>query len=259
MKYWIHFSILSLVFSACSSLAPLPTPTPTSAPLINLAPTSTHIPSPTSSLTPTPSLTPFPISQICTPLQDHELARISEYISHPFADPIGSNLETGHHGVDFSYYSKDGSGPPIDGNPVQSMLTGKIVGIGINRLPYGNMLVIETPFENLPETVIELFDIQAGRSLYLLYAHMLASPSHTLGQPINCGALLGHVGNSGFSGNPHLHLETRVGSSGLDLPTMIFYDTTATLEEQAAYKEWRSSDTFKLFDPTNFLNLAGDN
>ena len=66
------------------------------------------------------------------------------------------------------------------------------------------------------------------------------------------------MGNSGFSGNPHLHLETRVGPSGLQLPTMIFYDTTATLEEQAAYVEWRTGETFILFDPTILLTYSGD-
>jgi murein DD-endopeptidase MepM/ murein hydrolase activator NlpD len=191
-------------------------------------------------------------------LQDHELSRIVEYVSHPYTPPIGSNLETGHHGVDFSYYTKDGIGPPIDNNPIQSMLNGRVAGIGINRLPYGNMLVIETPFENLPLSIKELFGMQAGTSLYLLYAHMLEAPIFSIGDPVSCADLIGIVGNSGFSGNPHLHLESRVGPSGLDLPTMIFYETTATLAEQAAYTEWRVGDTFTKHDPTLFLNLAGE-
>ena len=256
MKPWIQLCILSIIISACSSQGPLPTATP--PPLLTPKPSSTLIPSLSPSSTPTASITPFPISQICTPLQDHELARISDYISHPYADPIGSNKESGHHGVDFSYYTKDGSGPPIDGNPIQSMLTGKVVGIGINRLPYGNMLVIETPFENLPNAIAEIFELKPGHSIYLLYAHMLASPIHNIGQSINCGEILGHVGNSGFSGNPHLHLETRAGPSGLILPTMIFYETTATLAEQAAYNEWRSGNTFTLFNPSIFLSRLGE-
>ncbi len=256
-RLYILFLILILL-SACSS--PAPEATPSFAPPLPASPTSssTALPTDTPVPTQTPSPTPVPISQICTPLQDHELARLTEYISHPYADPIGSNLEAGHHGVDFSYYTKDGVGPPIDGTPVQSMLAGRVAGIGINRLPYGNMLVIESRFENLPPAIKELFLLQEGTSLYLLYGHMLASPIHSIGQSVDCGEIIGNVGNSGFSGNPHLHIETRVGSSGLDLPTMIFYETTATLEEQAAYNEWRSGETFTLFDPTRFLILLGE-
>lgn len=251
---------LSMLFtlSACSSLALAPTPTLTSpppaspTPSASVAPTQRPLPSAAS------TATPIPISAICTPLTDHDLALITNYISHPYADPIGSNLETGHHGVDFSYYAKDGSGPPIDNNPVQSMLDGRVVGVGLNRLPYGNMLIIETRFENLPAAVTELFTMQPGNSLYLLYGHMLEIPNQQIGDQVSCGQRIGIVGNSGFSGNPHLHLETRVGPSGLDLPTMIFYETTATLAEQAAYNEWRTGETFTLFDPTDFLILAGE-
>ena len=237
---------------------PVPTATLTTAPIPSLEPTSSPIPINSPSPSQIPTFTPILISQICTPLKDHELARITDYISHPFTDSIGSNQETGHHGVDFSYYTKDGNGPPIDGNPIQSMINGRVAGIGVNRLPYGNMLIIETPFENLPVAIADHFQLQAVSSIYLLYAHMLASPIHNIGQLISCGDFLGNVGNSGFSGNPHLHLETRVGPSGLDLPTMIFYDTTATLAEQAAYNEWRIGEIFTLFDPTAFLNLLGD-
>jgi murein DD-endopeptidase MepM/ murein hydrolase activator NlpD len=258
MKPWIPVLTFCLFLSACSFLAPTPTATLTITPIQGQVPTSTLTPMNSPSPSPDPTLTPNLISQICTPLQDHELGRITDYISHPFSDSIGSNQETGHHGVDFSYYTKDGSGPPIDGIPVQSMINGRVAGIGVNRLPYGNMLIIETPFENLPVAIADYFKLQSGSSIYLLYAHMLASPIHKVGQLIACGEFLGNVGNSGFSGNPHLHLETRVGPSGLDLPTMIFYDTTATLAEQAAYNQWRIGEIFTLFDPTAFLNLLGD-
>lgn len=180
-----------------------------------------------------------------------------DYVSHAYREPPRSNPEEGHHGVDFSYYRKDGVGGPIDGALVQSMFAGRIAGTGLDRLPYGNMLVIETPYENLPLWVRELFQVQPETSLYLLYAHLVERPLHSIGQVVTCGEVLGGVGNTGFSGNPHLHLETRVGPSGIDLPTMIFYDTTATLDQQAAYIEWRSGETWTKFDPTPFLQQAG--
>ena len=180
-----------------------------------------------------------------------------DYVSHAYREPPRSNPEEGHHGVDFSYFRKDGVGGPIDGTPIQSMFAGRIAGIGLDRLPYGNMLVIETYYENLPLWVRELFQMQPQTSLYLLYAHLVERPTHSIGQPVACGEILGGVGNTGFSGNPHLHLETRVGPSGIDLPTMIFYDTTATLAEQEAYVEWRSGETWTKFDPTPFLEQAG--
>lgn len=180
-----------------------------------------------------------------------------DYLSNPYQEPPRSNLEEGHHGIDFSYYHKDGVGPAIDGTFIQAILSGCVAGLGIERLPYGNMLVIETPYENLPVWTAELFAMQSGSSLYILYAHMLNAPSHQIGQNVACGETLGQVGGSGFSGNPHLHLETRVGPSGIDLPSMIFYETTATLEEQAAYVEWRTGNTWTKYDPTPFLTQAG--
>lgn len=255
MKIFLQGLILSALLLACGAQAEeiIPIETPTIRPTQS----NTPAPSPTSSPSPVASPTPIPVSAICTPLEGHDLSRITEYISHAYREPEGSNLETGHHGVDFSYYAKDGSGPPIDGTAVLSMFDGRVAGIGVNRLPYGNMVVIETKFEELPTWVTQHFELEAGNSLYLLYAHMLEFPSQSIGEQVQCGDSLGQVGNSGFSGNPHLHLETRVAVSALNLPTMIFYETTATIEEQAAYIEWRSGDTFKKHDPTSFLIQAG--
>lgn len=207
--------------------------------------------------TPIPASTPtvVPKSEICSPLSEHDLSRIESYVSHPFAEPIGSNLETGHHGLDFSYYRKDGDGPPIDGNPVQAVLDGQVAGLGFDRLPYGNMIVIETAYENLPIELAALYDMQAGSSLYLLYAHMLENPALQMGEQVECAQMIGNVAGSGFSGNPHLHLETRVGPSNLLLPTMIFYDTTASIEEQEAYQDWRFAGPFELFNPLLLLTF----
>jgi murein DD-endopeptidase MepM/ murein hydrolase activator NlpD len=253
--FLIFFATSCLILQACSSSPSVipPTSQPTLIPTETLKPQPTALPSATIPAT----STTLPVSEICTPLADHELIRITDYISNAYADPIGSNLETGHHGVDFSYIYKDDTDQIIDGTPVQTMFTGRVAGLGADRLPYGNMLVIETAAQDLPEWVREMFQVPAASSLYLLYAHMLAPPTLSIGQELSCGEILGLVGNTGFSGNPHLHLETRVGPSGIALPTMIFYDTQATLAEQAAYTEWRTGPTWTKFDPTPFLEQAG--
>lgn len=247
-------AVLSFVALSACTLAPVPSATPTYAVTSTAAITQTPSATPTSTKTPLPSPTLPSITAICTPLADHELARITDYISTPFTEPIGSNRETGHHGIDFSYYRKDGVGPPIDGTPIQSMLEGRVVGLGFDRPPYGYMMVVESPFDNLPSALAALYSMQPGMSLYLLYGHMLEAPAFSIGDEVSCGQVLGQVGNTGFSGNPHLHLETRVGPTGIILPTMAFYETTATLEEQEAYRLWRISGTFALHSPLLLLN-----
>jgi murein DD-endopeptidase MepM/ murein hydrolase activator NlpD len=256
----ISLMLFGLLLSACATQTQ--TDQPTSTEPISL-PTDIV---PSASATSIQTDTPIPIAspaivpktEICSPLSEHDLARIEDYVSHPFTEAIGSNLETGHHGLDFSYFRKDGVGPPIDGNPIQSVLNGRVAGLGFDRLPYGNMLVIETAFENLPPELTALYDMQAGSSLYLLYAHMLENPALPMGQQVDCAQIIGNVGGSGFSGNPHLHLETRVGPSDLILPTMIFYETTATLEEQEAYQAWRFAGPFELFNPLLLLTFPQD-
>ena len=86
-------------------------------------------------------------------------------------------------------------------------------------------------------------------SVYHLYAHMETRPSQQPGDPITCGDKLGTVGNTGRSSNPHLHLETRLGPSGLDMVSMAFYSPTYSKEQRAAYCLWRMSGYYQLFDP----------
>ena len=52
--------------------------------------------------------------------------------------------------------------------------------------------------------------------MYSLYAHMGQSPYVGLGDEVICGQELGTVGITGYDiVNPHLHLETRIGPSGV--------------------------------------------
>ncbi len=166
----------------------------------------------------------------------------------------------GHHGVDFAYYRRDGVGPHIEGTPVQSVLDGTVAALGSNPV-YGNYLIVETPFRNLPVSLLDLYALDGSASLYLLYAHMQNLAPFNLGDSLDCAQKVGAVGDSGdqfFVSDPHLHIETRVGSSGIQFAPMSFYDTRASEEEKAEYLYWRTDETFTLYDPMLLLNLAAE-
>ena len=95
-----------------------------------------------------------------------------------------------------------------------------------------------------------------NRSLYLLYGHLEQAPSFTTGDTIECGQLIGTVGNTGMSGNPHLHLEVRVGPGGTIFPGLAHYDNAALPEEMAYYCAWRVSGLFQLMDPLALLRAG---
>jgi murein DD-endopeptidase MepM/ murein hydrolase activator NlpD len=214
------------------------------------SPTQTQQSSTTSTLTPTE--TPLPETAICSPLRDHALSDLRKYVTQPFIPPQGENKEMGHHGVDLGYYHRDGVGGPLEGNPIQSVLDGRMAGSGYNAV-YGNYLIIETPFERLPADLAVIYPIQAGESLYLLYAHMQDLAPFEIREPLDCGQQIGQVGKSGRHPDmivePHLHWETRVGPSDIFIEPMAFYDTQATEAEKAEYIKWRSSGMFVPFDP----------
>jgi len=195
----------------------------------------------------TPPHTESPIA-MCSPLQDETLTSLWEIITNPFGSPpIGR--EDLHHGVDFAYYRR-GERLSIEGEVVQSILPGTVAASIQDRLPYGNMLIIETTQTRLPKVIGDQYNIAPGESLYTLYAHMGQSPRVGLGDAIFCGQALGTVGITGYDiVNPHLHLETRIGPSQVRFSSMVFYDTSATSEEMENYKWWRTSGDFKNLDP----------
>ena len=135
-------------------------------------------------------------------------------------------------------------------------MTGRVVAAIQDRLPYGNMLIIETDYEYLPLSLLETVEIPIDYSIYHLYAHLSESPLVELGQAIDCGQLLGHVGKTGYIVPvAHLHLETRMGPPGAIFESMVFFDSQATPEEQGAYLRWRISGEFTHFDPIGLLEI----
>lgn len=207
--------------------------------------------------TPTPSPTPllemFSTSSMCSPLEDHSLADLQEIVSFPF-DPPPVGKDTGHHGVDFAYY-RHGERLSIQGVPIQSVLAGRVAANNNNLIPYGNMVIVETRYEQLPRSLIEFLGIPDQQSLYLLYAHMQETPLPAFGQEVTCGQTLGAVGNTPehWSSAPHLHFEARYGPAGYDFSGMRFYDPYAQIEEMEKYNLWRISGEFVLLDPVQLL------
>jgi murein DD-endopeptidase MepM/ murein hydrolase activator NlpD len=147
--------------------------------------------------------------------------------------------------VDFAHYAY-GDKTTIAGAPVQAIFGGVVAAAIADSWPYGNFVLIEsTPdssqFPQLP--------ITASQSLYHLYAHLEQPPNFQIGEAVTCGQNLGTVGNTGWSGNYHLHIETRLGPPGVTFEGMAYYQTTATAEERANYARWRFGGEFAPFDP----------
>jgi murein DD-endopeptidase MepM/ murein hydrolase activator NlpD len=212
-----------------------------------------------------------------SPLQFVELAQLSQIVSNPFKNP-SAGMDDGHHGVDLSYYSFNGNNK-MEGTEIYSIMAGRVAGITIKGEPYGNAVIVETPLKNIPasflaklsapvqmtpfpfnprlETGCESLKTQSWtvspKSIYLLYGHLKEVPSVTVGQQVNSGQLIGLVGNTGNSGNPHLHLEMRWGPGGTDFASMSHYDGSATDQERLEYCTWRISGKYVMMDPMSVI------
>jgi murein DD-endopeptidase MepM/ murein hydrolase activator NlpD len=205
-------------------------------------------------------------------LQGVTLEELAEWVVNPY-DPPPQGSDDPHQGIDLSDRNNP-DGIALSGMPVQAVLAGKVAGFTIERFPYGNMLMIESPLEvvlsaglpteALPTTLPELLEggalscpdlnlHSAGnsdpRSVYILYAHLQSPPAFALGEEIQCGQEIGAIGNSGNALNPHLHLEVRVGPAGQTFDSMAHYDNSATPAEMAAYCTWRVSGLFQTVNP----------
>jgi murein DD-endopeptidase MepM/ murein hydrolase activator NlpD len=217
--------------------------------------------------------------ELSSPLAGIDLVDISEIVSNPF-EYLGNGRDDGHHGTDFSFYRYK-SFEKIENLPVQSMFQGTVSSVIVNRPPYGNQIIIETPFSELPPMIqtylnsqlpkIDLpyftklncpvldqkiiFDETTEFSIYVLYAHLFATPEKAIYEPVKQNEIIGEVGNTGLSGNPHLHLEFRLGPSDFTFPEMAHYDNTATPEEIYNYCLWRVSGYFFQLNPIDFIQF----
>jgi murein DD-endopeptidase MepM/ murein hydrolase activator NlpD len=250
--------------------------------------TATFVPTSTTSSRPwststisAPLKSPTSITLVCSPLDGYHLQDTPDKISNKFSPPNPDSDEP-HQGIDFSI-TDEVSGIAYGGNLVNAVLTGEVSTIIDGRFPYGHAIIIETPFESLPQSFLEGIllptpsDFQIGhpilscpeeqtteflnnlapnvlvdrsiRSLYLLYAHLQEIKDFQPGQKIHCGQNLGLVGDSGNALNPHLHLEIRVGPPGVRFSNLAHYDSSASLQEMANYCIWRISGLFQLVDP----------
>ncbi len=236
----ILFALL-LVLSACAPASSSPTPILTPSPI----PPLSHSPTPPS---------PTPVSP-CTPLQGYTFAELPGITSRGFEAPHPGK-DDGHHGIDIAHWQyKDRT--TLEGVVVQAVLLGTVAASVEDKWPYGNMIIIETPAELLPTALIDAYQLIPGQSLYALYAHLLAPPAFTVGDAVVCAQPLGAVGNTGWSGNAHLHFETRVGPGGSTFASMAYYQTTTTEEERANYARWRFEGEFVAWDPALLL-FAGE-
>jgi murein DD-endopeptidase MepM/ murein hydrolase activator NlpD len=182
------------------------------------------------------------------------LDELGETVVNRYAPPpLGS--DDPHQGVDLAQLLP-GSQVAVSGMPVHAALAGRVAGVVRDRFPYGNALLIETPLDSLPPAWQEgeVFSATgatpevrnsltcppadpeamghgAGRSLYLLYAHMKETPTFQPGDLLDCGQVVGAIGSSGNALNPHLHLEARSGPAGARFASMAHYDTRASPEE----------------------------
>ncbi len=270
--------LLAFLLAGCSPGVHTSQPGPQETPTL-LVPSPTATAEPTATPLP-PTSTPDYIDSICSPLQDVSLDELPSIITQPLIAPnIGK--DDGHHGVDFSFYRfKDYVG--IEGLPVLSAMEGEVVTILNDRLPYGNAIIIETPLEKVDPELLSLLAIpevqptvepapnvncpangelsfklsDSERSIYILYAHLKDLPSLQVGDHVDCGQAIGAVGNTGkgYSTNPHLHFETRVGPSGAKFESMAYYTVNSSEAERYNYCVWRVSNLFQLFDPMILLS-----
>ncbi len=257
---------------------------PTATSTSNASPNPTSESVPTSSPSPSPAFTKKPTEveeitdlRICSPLQGIPITELTDTIHNPF-NPPRSGRDDPHQGVDFAVLKY---GIALSGNPVQSVLDGHVAAVIDNRFPYGNALMIETPLESLaPQSVSGIYlptlspTIEPHpalncpqvspvpswnamkRSLYLFYAHLKEPPSFQIDEIVECGQIIGQIGDSGNALNPHLHLEVRIGPSGARLGSMAHYHTSASPKEMSAYCTWRVREIFQLVDPKQLLSTT---
>ena len=211
--------------------------------------------------------------EIYSPLKDITIDQLQSILSNPFQFPT-KGKDDGHPGIDFSFYTFQ-NWNTINNHDVISIYPGKIAGIIHDRPPYGNAVIIETDINSLDVEIREfllslypdnplqhniilqcpkhfLRDSNISKSdlaLYILYGHLATFNEFKIGDTSLSGNIIGQVGNTGYSGNPHLHLEMRIGPKSATFLKMAHYDNSVTSEEIENYCFWRVSGYFYPIDP----------
>jgi murein DD-endopeptidase MepM/ murein hydrolase activator NlpD len=222
-----------------------PTHTSTSTPVI---PTPTIVVKHTFTPTPTATIS----TQMCSPLAGFPLEELPRIVSDGYHPPPPRSDER-HEGVDFVYSWLVTGQSSILGVPITSVLPGKVAAAISDSFPYGNVVIVETPFEYIPHALIQTIGFTPDQSLYVLYAHMQEMPMVKLGQAVISCQPVGRVGATGNTLAPHLHLETRHGPAGAYFTVMSAFLEGTTPEQRANYKRWRTGGEFLHFDPMLLL------
>lgn len=217
-----------------------------------------------------------PVFEVCSPLLAYEIKDLPAMVVNPYSPPTPGRDEP-HQGVDIAVRISD-DGVAQEGNEVQAILPGRVAGVINDRFPYGNAIIVETPFREIPSNVTGNMPERTSApwavpplscpdattldpvtseqtSIYVMYAHLRERVGLRVGTMVPCGQKLGRIGSSGNALNPHLHLEARMGPSEVDIPVMAHYDTSATAEEMASYCLWRVSGTFQVLNPLILLGF----
>ena len=97
----------------------------------------------------------------------------------------------GHKGVDFA---------AAGNTPIRAVASGKVI-TSAYHYSYGNYVMVYHGTDD------------QGVSYTTLYAHMIQTPSVSVGQAVSQGDVLGYVGSTGNSTGNHLHLELRVNGA----------------------------------------------
>jgi murein DD-endopeptidase MepM/ murein hydrolase activator NlpD len=205
--------------------------------------------------TPTLEINPVPF-QVCSPLEQVQIGDLSKIISAPYQPPPMGD-DTRHQGVDFCYHRWNGTGP-IHGVIVQAVISGRVAASLKDTFPYGNLVIIETPIESIPQELTETLKLPPGLSLYVLYAHLDGPAWVKLGQEVTLCQHVGLVGKSGNAAVPHLHLEIRTGTAGTIFTGLSRFTEHATSLEKENYLLWRTSGIFLHFDPMWLFEFSDD-
>jgi len=193
-------------------------------------------------------------SQVCSPLASVPLDVLPSVVSDPYNPPL-MGKDDRHQGADFAYYRRFDRAS-IAGEVVQSVFDGRVASIVEDKFPYGNAVMVETPYALLSTEIQQTIGIHEGQSLYTLYGHLASNGVQKISNEIDACQAIGIVGKTGNTDVEHLHLEMRIGLSNQVILSMGNYKPDITLEEREAYLLWRTSGVFVHFDPMKILDIT---